>query len=75
MYLVVSKLKDFVVQDSDDNVFSFCNIKTVILHQMIRRYHVIFHWLYLVQLVTNSDSQISEVVLFFVVVFFFFFFL
>ena len=61
MYLVDSKLSDFAVKVSANIILSSCNIKIVWLHQIVRRYTFTFHWLFRVQLVTNSDSQISEV--------------
>ena len=43
-------------------IFTFCNIRTVWLHQIVRRWAFTFPWLFWVQLVTNSDSQIAEVI-------------
>ena len=62
MHLVVPKLSEIVVQLSAVNVLSFCTIKIVGLHQVGRRSPVTFHLLFCVQLVTNSDSQITEVI-------------
>ena len=61
MRLVVQKLSEMVVQLSAENILSFCIIKIIELHQMVRRSPVTFHLLFWVQLVTNLDLQISEV--------------
>ena len=61
LYLVILKLSNFVINVYAGNVFTFCIIKIVTLHQMVRWQLVTFHWLFSVQVVANSDSQISEV--------------
>ena len=61
-YLVDSKSSEFVVKVSAHTIFSSCNIKLVWLHQIVQRYTFTFQWLFRVQLVTNSNSQISEVI-------------
>ena len=61
-YLVDSKSSEFVVKVSTGTIFSPCNIKLVWLHQIVQRYTFTFQWLFRVQLVTNSNSQISEVI-------------
>ena len=62
MYRLDSKSSEFVVKVSAGICFSSCKIKIVCLHQIVRRYTFTFHWLFRVQLVTNSDSQISDII-------------
>ena len=61
MYLVDSKSSEFVVKKVSGCIFfSCCNIKIVWLHHVGRRNTFTYHWLFQVELVTHSDSQISE---------------
>ena len=61
MYLVGSKSSEVEVKVSAGTIFSSCNIRIVWLHQIARPYTFTFHWLFRIQLVTNPNSQISEV--------------
>ena len=62
IYLVVSKSSEFAIKNIQALRFSSCNIKIVCLHQLVRLVNFTLHWLFLVQLVANLDSQISEVI-------------
>ena len=62
MYLVDSKSSEFVVKVSAGTIFPPATSNFVSLHQIARCYTFTLYWLFQVQLVTNSNSQFSEVI-------------
>ena len=63
MYLVDLKSSEFVVKVSAGTIFPPATSNFVWLHQTVRHYTFTLHWLFRVQLVTNSNSQISKVII------------
>ena len=59
MYLVDSKSSKTVVKVSAGLIFSSYKFKIVQPHQIVHRYTFTFQWMFRVQLLTNSEPQIS----------------
>ena len=60
MYLVDSKTSEFVVRVPGGIIFFLLQHQNCLATS--HRYTFTFHWLFRVQLVTNSDLQISKVI-------------